>query len=658
MTQIIVDTRQTDTQQIDTRQKDATDPVRVHHAAVRATLPFSDTTDFEDAARGFIASRDKALVTAPDGRVVWDLEPYNFIDREEAPGTVNPSLWRQARLNMHHGLFEVVPGVYQVRGYDLANITLIEGDTGVIVVDALTSIEGARAAMELYFVHRGHKPVVGLLFTHTHADHWGGARGVLDSETIAAGRIPIVAPQFFMEHVASESIIAGPAMVRRAHYQFGKPLQPGERGHVDCGLGKSIAAGTIALVRPNDFITHDGETRRIDGVEFEFQMAPNSEAPAELHFYTPRYRVLNLAENATHHFHNLLPFRGAEVRDPLAWSKYINTAWRLWGDKAEALVCQHHWPVWGRARIDRYLRQQRDLYKFVHDQAVRLMNHGLTPAEIAETIRLPDELKHLWHTRGYYGDIRHNVKAIYQRYLGWYDANPANLDPLPRVEAGRKFVEYMGGAEPILTRARKDFAAGEFRFIAQALSHLVFADPDNEAARALLADTFEQLGYLAESATWRNSYLLAAQELRHGTAQPPRGIGLSLETLSALGTEQVWDMLSVRVDPAKAAGRRFGINWIFIDTNESWTVTLEHSTLTYLAGAPASGVDTVVTLPRAVLDKVIVKQTTFRGAIAAGVASVSGDAARLDELIGLWDQFPRMFDIAGPARSSSREKRT
>ena len=394
---------------------------------------------------------------------------------------------------------------------------------GVIVVDTLTSIEGARAAMELYFKHRGPRPVAAVIFTHTHTDHWGGARGVLDDETLASGRVPIIAPNFFMEHAVSENIIAGPAMLRRAQYQFGPFLAKGERGQVDCGLGKSMAAGSVALLRPTDLIMATGDRRVIDGVEFEFQMAPNSEAPAEMHFFIPRYKLLNLAENCTHNFHNLLPFRGADVRDALAWSKYLGEALQMWGGKADAMCGQHHWPVWGAERIDTMIRQQRDLYKFAHDQTIRLMNHGLTATEIAETIRLPKSLDGAWHARGYYGHIRHNVKAIYQKYLGWYDANPVNLDPLPPVESGKKYVEYMGGAEAILARAAKDFAKGEFRFVAQAVSHLVFAEPDNRAARALLADTFEQLGYAAESSTWRNAYLFGAQELRQGMPKaPPR----------------------------------------------------------------------------------------------------------------------------------------
>src|SRR6516165_5862966 len=487
--------------------RDASQAVIAQQEAMLKALPFADTADFDDALRGFLGTIEHAKIISASGRTVWSLEPYGFLGQAEAPATVNPSLWRQSRLNMNHGLFEVLPGVYQVRGLDIANMTLVEGDNGVIVVDTLTSIEGAAAAMELYFKHRGKRPVTAVIFTHTHTDHWGGARGVLDDETLAAGRVSIIARNFFMEHAVSENIIAGPAMLRRAQYQFGPFLAKGPRGQVDCGLGKTMAAGGVTLLRPSDLIIATGDKRVIDGVEFEFQMAPNSEAPAEMHFYVPRYKLLNLAENCTHNFHNLLPFRGADVRDALAWSKYLNEALSLWGGKAEAMCGQHHWPVWGKERVDTMIRQQRDLYKFAHDQTIRLMNHGLTATEIAETIRLPESLDGAWHARGYYGHIRHNVKAIYQKYLGWYDANPVHLDPLPPAAAGKKYIDYMGGADALLMRARRDFADGEFRFVAEAVSHLVFADPDNQAARALLADTFEQLGYAAESSTWRNAYL-------------------------------------------------------------------------------------------------------------------------------------------------------
>jgi alkyl sulfatase BDS1-like metallo-beta-lactamase superfamily hydrolase len=631
--------------------KEASRAVVAQHEAMLKALPFADTADFDDAARGFLGTIENAKVTSPQGRVVWSLEPYGFMSEAQAPPTVNPSLWRQARLNMQHGLFEVVPGVYQVRGLDIANMTLIEGDDGVIVVDTLTSIEGARAAMELYFKHRGARPVAAVIFTHTHTDHWGGARGVLNDEMLAAGKIPIIAPNLFMEHAVSENIIAGPAMLRRAQYQFGPFLAKGPRGQVDCGLGKSMAAGSVALVRPTDLIMETGDRRRIDGVEFEFQMAPNSEAPAEMHFYIPRYKVLNLAENCTHNFHNLLPFRGADVRDALAWSKYLNEALLLWGGKAEAMCGQHHWPVWGRERIDTMIRQQRDLYKFAHDQTIRLMNHGLTAAEIAEAIRAPKSLEGAWHARGYYGHIRHNVKAIYQRYLGWYDANPVNLDPLPPVDAGKKYVEYMGGAEALLARAKADFAKGEFRFVAQAVSHLVFADPDNQAGRELLADTFEQLGYAAESSTWRNAYLFGAQELRVGMPKAPPRPPMPRETLAALRTPQLWDVLGVRLNGPKAEGKHIVLNWTFTDTGEAFVLTLENCALTYSEGVQADAADAGFRLARTTLNDVIARQTSFSDAIAAGKIEVLGDATRLAELMALMDEFPRMFEIVEPKRT-------
>jgi alkyl sulfatase BDS1-like metallo-beta-lactamase superfamily hydrolase len=634
--------------------KDASASVVAQNAAMLKALPFTDTADFDDAARGFLGSIDNAEITSAKGRVVWSLESYGFLSEVEAPATVNPSLWRQSRLNMQHGLFEVISGVYQVRGLDIANMTLIEGDRGVIVVDTLTSIEGARVALELYFKHRGKKPVTGVIFTHTHADHWGGARGVLDDEMLASGRVPVVAPNLFMEHAVSENVIAGPAMLRRAQYQFGPFLGKGPRGQVDCGLGKSMAAGSAALLRPTDFIMATGDTRTIDGVEFEFQMAPNSEAPAEMHFYVPRYKLLNLAENCTHNFHNLLPFRGADVRDALAWSKYLNEALRLWGGKADAMCGQHHWPVWGEQRIGTMIRQQRDLYKFAHDQTIRLMNHGLTASEIAETIRLPQSLESAWHTRGYYGHIRHNVKAIYQKYLGWYDANPVHLDPLPPVEAGKKYVDYMGGADALLVRARKDFASGEFRFVAEAVGHLVFADPQNQVARSLLADTFEQLGYAAESSTWRNAYLFGAQELRQGMPKSPPRPPMPRETLAALRTEQLWDVLGVRLNGPKAEGKHIVLNWTFTDTGERFVLTLENCALTASEGERADNADASFALARGTLDEVIVKQTSFPEAIAAGKVKMSGNPMRLAELMELMDEFPRMFEIVEPKRTAVR----
>lgn len=628
--------------------KPAHPKVAAAHAAVSKALPFHDRQDFEDAARGFIDTYPGATLKAPNGRVIWSLTPYAFLGDEQAPLTVNPSLWRQAQLNMHHGLFKVVDGIYQVRGLDIANMTLVEGKTGLIVIDTLTSIEGAKAGLELYFKHRGPRPVVAVIYTHTHTDHWGGVRGVVAEADVKAGRVPIIAPDLFMEHAVSENVIAGNAMLRRAHYQFGPLLAKGPQGHVDCGLGKSMASGTVSLLAPTDLIKTTGETRVIDGVEIVFQMAPETEAPAEMHMYIPAFKALNLAENATHNFHNLLPFRGSMARDAFAWAKYINEALDLWGGEAQVLLGQHHWPVWGNDRVTSHLKQQRDLYKSAHDQTIRLMNHGLSATEIAEQIKTPSTLEGAWHTRGYYGHIKHNAKAIYQRYLGWYDGNPANLDPLPPSPTGAKMLEYMGGAAAVLARARADFDKGEFRFVAQVLSHVVFAEPGNLDARALLADTYEQLGYLAESSTWRNAYLFGAQELRQGMPKVPSRTPVSPDTIMALRTDQFFDYLAVRLNGGKADGHHIVLNWRFTDTREDFVLNLENGALTHSAGRQAKDAHATLTLTRATLDTITQRTVTFTEAIAAGQIGVAGDGGKLQQLLDMLDEFVRMFEIVAP----------
>jgi len=630
--------------------KPASASVARRNAAVLDQLPFHDKQDFGDARRGFLGTIEDAHIVGEAGRAVWTMRTYEFQRDEAAPESVNPSLWRQARLNTIHGLFEVVPGIYQVRGFDIANMTLVEGRTGVIVVDTLTSVDTARAALALYRQHRGDRPVTGVIFTHTHVDHWGGAAGVVDAKDVATGKIPLIAPDQFTEHTVSENVIAGNAMLRRALYQFGALLPRGPLQQVDCGLGKTISGGRVSLVLPNDTITRTGEARTIDGVEFVFQMAPDTEAPAEMHFYLPAFKALNLAENATHNFHNLLPFRGAEVRSSLDWSKYIQESIDMWGDEAEVLSGQHHWPVWGRDRVVGHLEAQRDLYRYAHDQTVRLMNHGLKPAEIAEQIGTPKSLDGAWATRGYYGHIRHNSKAIYQHYLGWYDANPANLDPLPPVETGRKMVEYMGGADAILARARADFAKGEFRFVAQVLSQLVFAEPDNAEARTLLADTFEQLGYLCESATWRNAYLFGALELRHGMPSVPSRSAIGPHVLSALPTDQLIDYLAVRLNGPKAEGFRTTQNWRFTDTGEEFCLIVSNSALSASPRRMAKAPDATVTLKRSDLNAIITEKLTVDAAIAAGTIQISGDAAKVVTLFSLLDTFERMFEIVEPRR--------
>ncbi|MBT7757829.1 MAG: MBL fold metallo-hydrolase, partial [Rhodospirillaceae bacterium] len=515
-----------------TDPKPASTATQAAQRAVMAQLPFSDRADFELAQRGLIASLPDGIIMNEGGSAMWDLTAYDFLNDAPAPDTVNPSLWRMAQLNMNNGLFKVCDRVYQLRGMDLANMTIIEGDSGLIVIDPMTTAEVARAGLDLFLTNRPAKPVVCVIYSHSHVDHYGGVMGVTTADDVAGGKVVVIAPDRFMEELAGENVLAGNAMNRRAQFQFGGLLAKGPRGQVDAGLGKVTARGRVTLIAPTQVIVAATESHDIDGVEMVFQLAPDSEAPAEMHMFLPQFGVLNLAENATRLLHNFIPLRGALARDPRIWSRHISDAMALFGEATEILIGQHHWPTWGRAEVRAYLEKQRDLYKYIHDQTVRLMNHGLTPAEISENLDLPPGLDQDWSVRGYYGTVSHDAKAVYQRYLSWYDANPANLNPLPRRDAGRKTVEYMGGGDALLERAKVDFEAGNYRWVAQVLSHLAFAEPENLECRTLLADTFEQLGYQAESATWRNAYLYGAQELRHGIVKlPPRRI-LSPETLT------------------------------------------------------------------------------------------------------------------------------
>ncbi|HEY5725547.1 MAG TPA: alkyl sulfatase dimerization domain-containing protein, partial [Methylomirabilota bacterium] len=582
------------------------------------------------------------------GRVVWSLRDYAFLEPAEAPPTVNPSLWRQARLNMHHGLFQVTERIYQIRGFDISNMTILEGERGLIVIDPLISTETARAGLDLYLQHRGRRPVTAVIYTHSHTDHYGGVRGVIDEADVRAGRVEILAPLGFMEEVVTENVLAGTPMIRRAQFQFGATLPRGPRGQVDAGLGKGTSRGTVTLIPPTVIVTEPFETHRLDGLEMVFQVTPDSEAPAEMHMFYPELRALNLAENATHNLHNTYPIRGAQVRDANAWAKYIDEALARFAPGADVVFAQHHWPVWGRARLEDFLRTQRDLYKYLHDQTVRLMNHGYRAAEIAERLALPRSLARTWHVRGYYGTLSHNAKAVYQRYLGWYDANPATLNPLPPVARARKYVEYMGGAAAALARAREDFARGEYRFVAEAMSHLVFADPSDAEARALGADALEQLGYQSESATWRNAYLLGARELRQDRPNPAARAPVSPDLVRAMSLDLFFDYLAVRLDAGRAEGKTLTVNWVLPDTGERYALTLEHCALTYRAGRPAPAPDATVTLDRAALDRLILRELTFADAVSGGLVAVDGDAGKVAELFGLFDDFTLMFPVVEP----------
>jgi len=619
------------------------------NADMAKTLPFADRRDFDDAMRGFIATVPDALVPGAGPRPAWSMKPYDFLKADVPADTVNPSLWRQAQLNAMHGLFQVTDRVYQVRGFDLANMTIVEGDSSLIVIDPLLTAETARAALDLYYQHRPRKPVGTVIYSHGHADHFGGVKGVTTEADVAAGKVQVLAPAGFMETAVAENILAGNAMSRRSQYQFGSLLPPGVRGQVDTGLGKALARGTVTLIAPTASIDKPTEARTIDGVQFVFHLVPGSEAPSEMLMYLPQFRVLNMAEDVTHNMHNLYTIRGAEVRDGNLWSKYIDEARVAFGGKADVLIAQHHWPTFGQDRIVDLLKKQRDMYKFINDQSLRLLNQGYTAADIAETLRMPASLSQEWSARGYYGTLRHNAKAVYQKYLGWYDANPANLDPLPPVAYAKKTLEYMGGADAVIARARDDFRKGEFRWVASAMNQVVYADPSNRAARELGADALEQLGYQSEAGTWRSAYLVGAMELRNGVPKISIGSSANADTLKAVSNDLFFDFLGVRLDAAKAEGKKLVINWNFTDSNQQFVLTLENSALTHIAGQ-RPGADATVTLSRATLDAVTLKETSFPAAVLTGKVKIEGDRAKLAELMSMLDTFQPMFPVVEPRR--------
>ncbi|MEA2849821.1 MAG: linear primary-alkylsulfatase [Rhodospirillaceae bacterium] len=629
--------------------RDAEPATKAANAAMAAKLPFGEVADFEAARRGLIAPVPEGMVRTASGTVLWNLGEYAFIDGELAPATVNPSLWRMARLNLANGLFKVTDRLYQLRGFDISNMTVIEGDTGLILIDPLTTAEVARAALAHYFAHRPKKPVVAVIYTHSHIDHYGGVRGVVDEADVKAGKVRIIAPDGFMEAVTGENVLAGMPMARRAQFQFGSMLPRGPRGQVDAGLGKGIARGTSGLIAPSQSIVQPVEEHTIDGVRIIFQLAPETEAPAEMHMFYPQLGVLNMAENACPVLHNFIPLRGAVARDPRIWAKYIGDAIALYGPDTEILIGQHHWPTWGREAVLDHLGAQRDLYKHIHDQTLRYMNKGWRPAEIAEAIDLPPGLAERWTVRGYYGSVSHNAKAVYQRYLSWYDANPCNLHPLPPAPTALKLVDYMGGAAAVIARARSDFAKGEFRWVAQVMKEVVYAEPANVEARALCADALEQMGYQAESATWRNAFLYGAQELRHGVFQLPARIGMGADTLAGLTSDMFFDMLAIRLDPAKAAGQSTVVNWHFTDRDEKLVLTLSHCTLSHRMGEWSDTAAASVTMARSTLDLMVLGKVTAPEALASGALKVDGDLSRFALLFAMLDQpAGLMFDILTP----------
>ena len=630
----------------------ATAITRACQHAARRWLPMDDTQSFADARRGHVADLPPGAITRANGAPVWNLAAYGFLADEAAPDSVHPGLWRHARVNMLTGLFKVVDRVWQVRGFDIANMTIIEGDSGLIVIDPLISTEVAAAAMALYFAHRPKKPVLAMIYSHSHVDHFGGVRGVIDEADVLAGRVMVIAPAGFMAEAVSENMLAGNAMSRRALFQFGPLLPKGVRGQVDAGLGKTTSTGTVTLIAPTVVINLPVERHVIDGIECIFELTPGAEAPAELIIHHPGLRVLNMTEISSQNFHNLLPLRGAQVRDALAWSRYLDGALQRYGAASDVLIAQHHWPVWGAPAIDGFLRRQRDLYRYVHDQTLRLMNHGLLAAEIAERLQLPASLQADWACHGFYGTVKHNVKAIVQRYLGAYDGNPAHLDPLPPAETARKTLDYMGGADAVLQRAQADFDAGEYRWVAQVCAMVAHAgapgEPSVLAASALGADALEQLGYQAESATWRNAYLQAVMELRHGVPQLPPGSVAVRDIVRALPLGLFFDTLAMRLDGAKADGLRLRLNWAISDTGECALLNLENSALTHRLGLRADDADASIRMDRATLDDIALQKLALPDALQNGRVVVQGRVAALGQLMAMLDNFSRMFPVVGP----------
>ncbi len=611
--------------------------VRASNATVLDSLPFDDTTDFEDARRGLVGRLDPCVVRAADGRVVWDNESYRFVDGP-APGTVNPSLWRQSRLVAMDGLFEVVPGIYQVRGLDLSNITFVEGATGVLVIDPLISTETAAAALGLYRQHRGERAVVAVIYTHSHVDHFGGVKGVTSQAEVDAGRCAILAPAGFLEPAIAENVYAGTAMARRAGYMYGAAIARGADGQVGAGLGQSTSTGTVTLIVPTDSISATGEERVIDGVRMEFQLTPGTEAPAEMNLLFPDHGALCMAENATHTLHNILTIRGAVVRDPRIWARYLTEAIDRFGDRTEVVFASHHWPTWGRERAIGYLETQRDLYAYLHDQTLRMLNRGMVGTEIAEAMVLPPGLERAWHARGYYGSVSHNVKAIYQRYMGWYDGNPAHLWQHPPVEAGRRYVAAMGGPETVLGTARDAYDAGDFRWVVELLSHLIFAEPHDEAAKALQADALEQLAYGSENGTWRSAFLAGATELRQGPFGTPAATA-GADLLAALSPEQVFDAIAIRVDGPRAAELALTIGVALTDDGTSHRLELRNGVLVHHE-APIEDAALVIRTTRAALPGLL---TGSQGGL-----TLEGDASLLAGLMSVLEAPDPDFAIVTP----------
>lgn len=616
-------------------------------AAINAqmqSLSLATDTSTDDARRGFIATLDEPIIRNDQGRVVWDLSRFaEFVG--QSPTTVNPSLWRMAKLNLHHGLFKVTDRIFQIRGFDISNMTVVIGESGYIVIDPLISVECARAGMKLIREHLGDRPVTAVIYTHSHVDHFGGVGGVITLEQLQAAPIPIVAPAHFMHHAESENIYAGNAMRRRAEYMYGAALPAGPNGYITTGLGIATSSGTVSLIAPTETIDHSGQRLILDGVEVVFQYTPDSEAPSEMNFHFPQLRTLCMAENVSHNMHNVYTLRGAQIRDARAWAQYIYEADALFGDQTDVMFISHHWPIFGTASVRQFLTDQADMYKFLHDQTLRLANHGFTMNEIAERIVFPERLGTVWANRGYYGTLRHNVKAVYQRYLGWFDGNPAHLDPHEPVEAARRYVDFMGGADAVVEKSRQSYAERDYRWVAEVLNHVIFADAGNQAARDLLADAYEQLGYQAESGPWRNFYLTGARELRLGTPEPAiTGTGQGAGMSGALSIDMLIDYLAIRFNSDLGGQLDVSVAVHLSDTDDRFDLIVHNGVVRRTSVALAGICDAQLSLPR----------QAFVG-LAYGVIDLehpavtcTGDRSVAAQLFAACEQFNPRFPIIEP----------
>ncbi|MGW4098961.1 alkyl/aryl-sulfatase [Mycobacterium sp. NPDC004974] len=633
----------------DNSVKGATEATKAANKKVLDSLPFNERGDFEDAQRNLVGRPETLTIKNADGDVVWDLEEYKkyIADDKPAPDTVNPSLWRNAQLCMEYGLFKVADRIYQVRGYDLSNVTFVQGDTGWIVIDTAISPETAKAALDLANQHLGARPVLAVVHSHSHVDHYGGVRGIVNQADVDSGKVKIIAPQAFVEDAVSENVIAGNAMSRRAIYMYGVLLPRNAEGGVNGGLGMTVSTGVPTLIIPTDIISTTGTKLTIDGVDMEFQMTPGTEAPTEMNTFFPQFKAMWMAENTTNTMHNLLTLRGAQVRDARIWAKFLDDTIRTYGPNTEVKFQSHHWPMWGNAKIIDYWKKQRDMYKYMHDQSVRMTNQGLVGSEIAEEIQFPPELGNFWPDRGYYGTLKHNSRAVYQRYMGWYDGNPSDLDDLPPADAAKKYVEYMGGEDAIMDKAKKDFDAGNYRWTAMVLKQVVFANPDSVNGKNLLADSYEQMGYQAESGPWRSVYLQGAYELRNGVPTSGGTDTASPDTIEAMPPEMMFDYLGVRLNGPKAAGKNIKLNVTFDDLKKDYTLIVENGVLNYAPGKVGDA-NASLTLSKETMNQIQMGKLKLDDGINQKKVTVDGNRDSVSEFIGLMDTFPFWFNIVTP----------